>query len=314
MGQYILHRLIQSVPLLLIVSVIIFGLIHVTPGDPVRIMMGNDSNPILEQAIRHQLHLDEPIYTQYVQWLNGLVHANLGKSIRTQLPVATLLADRLPTTLSLALVSMILALAVAIPSGAIAAAHRNSFIDYGSMLAATVTWSVPDFVVAVLLVVVVGVGLQWLPISGSGNLFSDPLGSWRYLLMPTVALGLSRAAVMTRMLRSSILEELRRDYVRTATAKGLVRRRVLARHVLRNALTPVVTVAAINFGYLLGGTVVVEQIFGLSGIGSLLVGAVFARDFPVIQGVTFVAAATFITVNLAADVAYGALNPRIRYA
>ena len=314
MQRYILQRLVQIPILIFVISVIVFGLIRVTPGDPVRIMMGNDSNPELERAIREELRLDQPIHVQYGEWLLGFLRGDFGKSIRTREPVVRLVAERLPVTLSLAIVAMVLAIAMALPVGIVAASNRNSPIDYGLMFLTTVAWSVPNFVVAILLIVVVAVNLRWLPISGTGNLFSDPLGSWRYFLMPTVALGLSRAAVMTRMLRSSMLDELQREYVRTAIAKGVGRGPMLRRHVLRNSLMPVVTVAAINFGYLLGGAVVIEQIFGLAGTGTLLVQAVFARDFPVIQAVTLMAALAFVGVNLLADVTYGVLDPRIRYA
>lgn len=314
MQRYILQRFVQIPILLFIISLIVFALIRVTPGDPVRIMMGNDSNPELERAIRKELRLDLPIHAQYGEWMLGLLRGDFGKSIRTREPVVRLIADRLPVTLSLAIVAMALAVAMAVPIGLAAASHRNSPLDYSLMLLTTLAWSVPNFVVAILLILVVAVNLRWLPISGTGNLFSDPLGSWRYFLMPTLALGLSRAAVMARMLRSSMLDELRREYVRTAVAKGVARGPVLWRHVLRNSLMPVVTVAAINFGYLLGGAVVIEQIFGLAGTGTLLVQAVFARDFPVIQAVTLLAAVAFVSVNLLADIIYGVLDPRIRYA
>lgn len=313
MNRFILQRISQVPVLLFIVSIIIFALLRVTPGDPVQIMMGNDTNPELERSIRHDLHLDEPLPVQYLQWIGGIVlHGDLGHSIRTREPVLNLLGSRILTTLSLAIASMIAALIIAIPIGVLAATHHNSPVDYGLMFISTLAWSIPNFVVAILLVVVVSVHFGWLPISGSGNLFTDPLGSWRYFLMPVASLGISRAAVMGRMLRSSLLEVLRRDYIRTASAKGLRTRTVLIRHALKNALLPVITIAAINFGYLLGGAVVVEQIFGIAGIGSLLIQAVFARDFPVIQGIALLTAVTFIVVNLVADFLYGVFDPRIR--
>ncbi|HEX7101178.1 MAG TPA: ABC transporter permease [Nitrolancea sp.] len=312
MNRFIVQRITQIPILLFIVSIIIFSLLRVTPGDPVQIMMGSNSDPALEESIRHQLHLDEPLPVQYVEWISGVAHGDLGRSIRTREPVLNLIAGRLLTTLSLAVAAMILSLAIAIPVGILAATHHNSPLDYGLMFVATLAWSIPNFVVAILLVVVVSVHFGWLPISGSGNLFTDPGGSWRYFLMPVFSLGLSRAAVMSRMLRSSLLEVLRRDYIRTATAKGLRTRTVLIRHALKNALLPVITIAAINFGYLLGGAVVVEQIFGIAGIGSLLIQAVFARDFPVIQGIALFTAVTFIVANLLADFLYGVFDPRIR--
>lgn len=314
MNRFIVQRITQIPILLFIVSIIIFSLLRVTPGDPVQIMMGSNSDPALEASIRHQLHLDEPLPVQYAEWIGGIAHGDLGRSIRTREPVLNLIAGRLLTTLSLAVAAMILSLVVAIPVGVLAATHHNSPLDYGLMFVATLAWSIPNFVVAILLVVVVSVHFGWLPISGSGNLFTDPAGSWRYFLMPVFSLGLSRAAVMSRMLRSSLLEVLRRDYIRTATAKGLRTRTVLIRHALKNALLPVITIAAINFGYLLGGAVVVEQIFGIAGIGSLLIQAVFARDFPVIQGIALFTAVIFIVANLLADFLYGVFDPRIREA
>lgn len=297
----------------MVISVITFSLMRVTPGDPVRIMMGNDSNPQLEAAIRAELRLDQPVIVQYVEWLGGAVRGDLGRSIRTREPVSKLIGDRIGVTLSLAVLSMVAALGIAIVVGVLAASRRNSLVDHVSMLLATIAWSVPNFVVAMLLIVVVAVQLRLLPITGSGAFFADPGGTWRSYVMPVTALTLSRAAVMARMVRSGLLEVLRRDYMRTAVAKGLPRRDVLLHHALRNALLPVVTIAAINFGYLLGGAVVVEQVFGLAGVGSLLVGAVYARDFPVIQGVTMLAAVSFVAANLAADLAYAVIDPRIRY-
>jgi peptide/nickel transport system permease protein len=292
--------------------VIIFVLMRTTPGDPVQIMMGGDTNPQLEAALRKQLQLDAPVYVQYVSWIGNILQGSMGKSIRTTEPVARVLADRLPKTISLALLGMVMSLVLAIPMGLVAATRRNSAADYISMFLATIFWSVPNFVVAMLLVVVVGVYLHWLPISGSGDLFSDPLGAWRYMLMPTISLGLSGAAVMARMLRASLLDVLRSDYMRTARAKGLREQTVLVRHALRNAIIPVIAIAAISFGRLLGGAVVVEQVFGLSGLGSLMVQAVYARDFPVIQGATLLAAVVFIGVNLLADLSYAMVDPRIR--
>ena len=312
MVRFLLGRLLQIPVLLLLVSVIIFALIRVTPGDPVRIMLGTDTDPTVEQALRHQLHLDEPLPAQYVQWLGGAVRGDLGRSIRSHEPVVRLLLSRLSTTLSLAVLAMLVALLIAVPVGILAATHHNSPLDYGLMFVATIFWSIPNFVIAIVLVLVVAVRLQWLPITWSDRVFSDPLHSWRYVLMPVLALGLSRAAVMARMLRSGLLEVLRQDYVRTASAKGLRHRTVIRRHALPNALIPIVTVAAINFGYLLGGTVVIEQVFNISGMGTLLLQAVSARDFPVIQGVALFTALAFIIVNFAADLAAAALNPRIR--
>jgi peptide/nickel transport system permease protein len=287
---------------------------HMAPGDPVVTMLGTDFSPETEQALRRRLGLDQPLAVQYVTWVSKAVFGELGTSIKTSEPVGKMIGERFVATATLAGFALLAALVVAIPIGVVSAANRNTRLDYAAMGAAILGLSVPNFVLAILLILLFGVHLRVLPISGYGDIWARPFEAWPLYVMPVIALGIARAAVLARMVRASMLDVLHKDYVRTAHAKGLVRQAVLMRHALRNSLIPVITVAAVNFGYLLGGSVVIEQIFGFPGIGTLLISAVLFRDFPVIQGVTLVVAALFLLVSFVADVLYSLIDPRIRYA
>jgi peptide/nickel transport system permease protein len=314
MVGFVLRRLIEAVPTLLLVTLVVFGLMHIGPGDPVASMLGSDYSAEAGDALRRQLGLDQPLAAQYGSWLAHALTGDLGMSIRSKQPVGQMVAERLPVTVSLAVLSLVVALAIAIPVGAVSAARRNSRVDYVSMAATMLGLSIPNFVLGVLLILVFAVHLRLLPISGYVEWWSRPLEAWPYYVMPVVTLGAARAAVLARQVRSGMLEVLRRDYVRTAYAKGLPRQTVLLGHALRNALVPVITLSAISFGYLLGGSIVVEQIFGLPGLGSLLVSAVLARDFPVIQSVTLLMAIFFVLASLIADALYAIADPRLRRA
>jgi peptide/nickel transport system permease protein len=313
-GAYLGRRLIQLPLVLLVISLMVFGLMHVSKGDPISIMLGSSTSPELEAQIRAQYRLDRPLPEQYVFWIGRiLLHGDLGNSIRTGEPVLKMILDRLPTTMTVTLLAISLALAIAMPVGIISAYHRGAPADYISMSLAMLGLSIPNFVLAIFLILFLSVGIDWLPTSGWRAPWEEPGQSWRYLIMPVIALAVTRTALLARLLRSSILEVLNRDFVRTAQAKGLSRSVVMLRHVLRNGLLPMITATAISFAYLLGGQIVIEQIFALPGVGNLLLTAVTARDFPVIQGVTLFIAMVFIVSNLIADVLYTVFDPRITY-
>jgi peptide/nickel transport system permease protein len=313
MLPYLLRRLATMLPVLLVVSVVVFSLIHLTPGDPVAIMLREESDPATAAALRASLGLDRPLPVQYVTWLARAARGELGRSIRTNQPVSQAILERLPVTLTLAAAATVLALAVALPAGILSAIRRNSLGDVAGTVAALSGISLPSFWLAILLIFVFSVGLGWLPPLGWVSPLADPWGGLRSLVLPAVTLGTAMAAVVMRMTRSSLLEVLQLDFVRTARAKGLRDGRVLLHHALRNALIPVVTVVGLQAGALLGGAIITETIFALPGVGRLLVDAIFQRDFPLVQGVVLFLALNFLVVNLAVDVAYAVLDPRIRY-
>jgi peptide/nickel transport system permease protein len=310
---YLLRRLAAMVPVLVVVSVVVFSLIHLTPGDPVAIMLREESDPATLAALRHQLGLDRPLPVQYATWLYRAARGELGRSIRTNQPVTEAIRERLPVTFTLAAVATVLALAVAVPAGILSAVRRHSVADAAGTLAALSGVSLPNFWLAILLIFLFSVTLGWLPPIGWVNPLRDPWGGLRSLVLPAITLGTAMAAVVMRMTRSSLLEVLQLEFVRTARAKGLEERAVIVRHALRNALVPVVTVAGLQAGALLGGAIITETIFALPGVGRLLVDAIFQRDFPIVQGVVLFLALNFLLVNLAVDLAYAWLDPRIRY-
>jgi peptide/nickel transport system permease protein len=313
MVPYLLRRIAGTVPVLLVVSAIVFSLIHLTPGDPVAIMLREESDPATVAILRRELGLDRPLPVQYLTWLGRAVRGELGRSIRTNQPVTEAIRERLPVTLSLAAAATVLALAVALPAGILSAVRRNSVADVAGTLVALSGISLPNFWLAILLIFLFSVILGWLPPMGYVSPLRDPWGGLRSLLLPAITLGTAMAAIVMRMTRSSLLEVLQLDYVRTARAKGLAERPVLLRHAMKNALIPVVTVVGLQAGALLGGAIITETIFALPGVGRLLVDAIFQRDFPIVQGVVLLLALNFLLVNLLVDVAYGWLDPRIRY-
>ena len=313
MTKYIIQRLLQVPVVLFFVSLIVFSMIHVTPGDPVELMLGDFYTEADAEALRKTLGLDRPLYIQYLSWLWGAVRLDLGTSIYTYRPITEMLLDRAPYTITLASLSIALALLIAFPIGIIAARRHNTIIDYISMVAAMFGISIPNFALSVLLILVFAVWLDFLPISGPGDPINDPFGSLPYYVMPVIALATARVALISRLLRSSLLEVLKQDYIRTARAKGLSETVVLYRHTLKNAMIPVITIVAISFAYALEGSVAIEFIFSLPGLGSLMLDALTWKDFPLIQGITFVAAIVFLLANLVADVLYALVDPRIRY-
>jgi len=304
-------RLATLVPLMFVITSVIFFLVHFIPGDPARIMVGGQRiSQANLQNIRHAYRLDRPVVVQYGLWVRDLAHGDLGRSYRQRTEVRTLILERLPLTMKLGLYSFIISLLIAVPLGIISAVKRNTWIDVAASVFALVGASSPVFFTAILLILLFAYKLAWLPALGAGDGGFDEL---KHLLLPSVTLGISLAAITTRITRSAMVEALTQDYIETARAKGLPARLVVLKHALRNALVPIITVAGLQFGFLLVGAVLVEQTFGLGGLGSLLVDAVQVRDYPVVQGATIFLAAVFITINLVVDVLYGVVDPRVRY-
>ena len=314
MGTYILRRLLSMVPVLLLVSAVIFSLLHLTPGDPVVVMLGEEATPEARDALRRELGLDRPLPLQYAAWLSRVVQGDLGRSIRTNQPVSDAILQRLPVTVQLSVLAMVIALVIAIPTGIIAAARRNSRADIAVTVFSLLGVSMPNFLLAVLLIFVFSLQLRLLPPIGYVNPFEDLGANLRAMIMPAITLGVLVAAVVARQTRSSLLEVLGQDYVRTAWAKGLREAVVLRRHALRNSLIPVVTVIGLRLGDLLGSAIVTETIFALPGTGRLVIDSIYQRDFPLVQGVVLYLALIFLFINLIVDLLYAYLDPRIRYS
>ena len=312
MTTFLLRRFALIVPTLFFVSLLIFGLQQLLPGDPATALAGEDRDPAVIAFIRQKYHLDEPLPVRYALWVKGVVQGDLGESIRIRRPVLDLIAEKLPVTGELALIAVLISLCIGIPAGIIAAVKNGTAIDYGTTMAALWGLSIPNFWLGILLILLFSVELELLPASG----FVSPGESLRQnlltLIMPAFVLGNFFAAGMMRHTRSAMLQVLGMDYVRTARAKGLPEIRVILRHAFRNALIPVVTLAALDFGALLSGAVLTEQVFTIPGFGKLIVDAVFNRDYAVVQGVVLFTAFAYIMLNLFADLAYVVLNPRLR--
>jgi peptide/nickel transport system permease protein len=313
MARFVLHRLAATIPVLLLVTAGVFTLIHLTPGDPIDAMMAESVDASVKERLRRDLGLDQPLYVQYAAWMGRLLQGDLGRSIRNQEPVIENVSRRIRPSLQLAALAMLVSLVVALPLGVLSAAKRNTPIDGAGTTFALFGICMPNFLLALLLIFLFGVRLRWLPISGYVDPLEEPLAGLRSLALPAVTLGLALAAVVTRTLRSSILEALAEDYVRTARAKGLSERQVVVGHALKNALIPVVTVIGLQLGTLIGGAVITEYVFALPGVGRLVVDAVFARDYPLVQGVVLLIAVGFIVSNLLVDLLYGWIDPRIRH-
>lgn len=298
-------------PVLVIVSVGVFLMLHLTPGDPVQIMLGQDADPQTVAALRNELGLDQPLPVQYVRWVSNVLRGDLGHSIRTHQPVMDAITSRLPVTLELSIVSLLVSLAIGLPAGVVAATRRNSPLDLASTGLALVGVSLPSFFLGILLILVFALGLRWVPPSGYTPFGQDPLMNLKQMGMPAVALGAALAGIVARLMRSSLLDVLGAEYMRSARAKGLSESSAVVRHALKNALLPVVTVVGLQVGALLGGAILIETIFALPGIGRLVVDSIFARDFPIVQGVVLFLALVRILSNLIADVLYARLDPRI---
>jgi peptide/nickel transport system permease protein len=306
------RRLLQLIPTLFLVSVIIFSLQHLLPGDPALVMAGEEHDPATIEQIRRQYHLDQPIPIQYVYWIKGVMSGDLGESIRIKEPVLSLIVEKLPVTMTLASMAIVIALVIGVGAGIVSAVKKDSIWDYAANGFALWGISTPNFWLGIMLIFLFSVKLGWLPASGYVPLTEDWRASLVTMIMPAFVLGNAIAAILMRHTRSAMLQVLESDYIRTARAKGLLERSVILKHALRNALTPVITLGALEFGTLLSGAVLTEQIFTIPGFGKLIVDAVFNRDYAVVQGVVLVTATAYMILNLIADVAYILVNPRLR--
>ena len=312
MFTLISKRLIQLLPTVFFVSVIIFSLQHLLPGDPAMIMAGEDNDPAVIAQIRAQYHLDQPIPVQYLFWIKGVLSGNLGESMRLKVAVSELVTTKLQVTLQLALMAMIIALVIGVGLGILSAVYKGRALDSLVNVLGLIGISTPNFWLGIMLIFLFSVELGWLPASGYVSPFEDFWQSMRTTIMPAFVLGNAIAGVLMRHTRGAMLQALSSDYVRTARAKGLSERVVVIKHAMRNALTPVITLGALEFGTLLSGAVLTEQIFTIPGFGKLIVDAVFNRDYAVVQGVVLVTASTYILLNLLADIGYILVNPRLR--
>ena len=306
------RRTLQAVVVLLGVSVVTFALVHLVPGDPVRLALGTRFDQATYDALRERAGLDQPLVVQYLQWIGHAVTGDLGVSFRSGDPVTALILERLPATLSLALASILVALLIAVPLGTASALRPRSFVDGASTVLSQIGISVPEFWMGIMLILLFAGTLGWFPSSGYVPFTQDPALWLRSLVLPAVTTGLVSGSVLTRFTRSSVLEALGAEHVRTARAKGLPPRAVLDWHVLRNALLPLVTVTGVQLAYLLSGVVVVEIVFAWPGLGQLALQSVQARDYPVLQGAILLFAVVFLVINLVVDLLYTAIDPRIR--
>jgi peptide/nickel transport system permease protein len=313
MLTYLIRRLIFAVVVIVGVATISFALLHLIPGSPVDAILGTEATPESRAALEQQLGLDKPVVVQYANWWGQVLRGDMGDSVMVKQPVTSLIRERLPVTIPLALLSMLIALVIAIPAGIISAIRRNTWIDGVVSVIAFAGLSIPGFWLGTLLIL--GFSVRWriFPPGGYVSITNDPVDGLRHLILPAIALGATFAAVLTRMIRSSMLEVLGADYIRTARAKGQTEQRVLFSHALRNALIPAITIIGVQVGILLSGALIIEQIFSLPGIGRLTVQAVLDRDIPLLQGCMITIALIFVVVNLLTDLLYVYLDPRISY-
>lgn len=314
MTAYVLRRLLLMVPVAFLVTIGVFMLIHLSPGDPALIVLGEDRSPQAIAAIHQQLGLDKPLYVQYVIWLTRILHGDWGRSITTHEPVLSAILDRLPATVELGVAALVWSLLVAIPMGTIAAVRRGSIVDRLATGITVAGVSVPNFFIGIVLIFLLSVSARMFPFGGYVPLTQDPLESLRHVVMPAIALGTAGTAINMRFTRSSMIEVLNLDYIRTARAKGASWRRVVFVHALKNALIPVVTIVGLQIGGIIEGAVVTETVFTWPGVGRLAVESIFNRDYTVVQGVVLLAAFSYMVANLAVDLVYGWLDPRISYA
>lgn len=313
MLKIIARRVLVAIPTLFLVSLIVFGLQKLLPGDPLLTMAGEERNPEIIEFLREKYHLNDPFYLQYLYWLRDVLTGDFGNSLRTGVPVSTLIAQKLPVTIQLAVMAMILALLIGIPTGIMSAVKKGKAADYVANAVALSGVSIPNFWLGIIMIMIVSVQWRLLPASGYVPLTEDPVQSIRTMLMPSFVLATALAAYLMRHTRSAMLGVLSSDYIRTARAKGLLPRVVVLKHALRNALMPIITLTTLLLGELLAGAVLTEQVFTIPGFGKLMVDAVFTRDYAVVQGVVLCTAAGFILMNLLADILYILINPRLRH-
>ncbi len=317
MGRYLIRRIFLMAPTILIVTFLVFLLLFLSPGDPVLMLVPIDETGQMTDEeldrLRHELGLDRPIYVQYADWLFHVFQGDLGRSIHMRRPVVDLLAARFPVTLELALLSVLVASTVAIPIGIYTAVKPGSVGDFVGNIVALMGVSAPNFWVALILIVVFAVHLRWLPAGGFARITDDPVRHIERMILPVITLSTALMAVTMRLTRSSMLEVLNEDYVRTARSKGLGQRRIVFVHALKNALIPVVTTIGLQIGRILGGTIIIEVIFSFPGMGKLMLDAIFARDFPIVQGSVLLITFAYMGINLVVDLTYAIIDPRIRY-
>lgn len=314
MTQYIAKRLVAMLPVLFLVSLAVFLIIHLTPGDPVQIMLGEEATPQNIAALRHELGLDEPLPVQFLAWFSHIVRGDLGRSIRTHQPVLEAILQRLPVTTELALLAIMFSLLIAIPTGIISATRRNSASDLFSTTVALLGVSLPNFFLALLLILIFAQNFRLLPPMGYTPIQAGVVENLKGMILPAITLAAGTAAIVARQTRSSLLEVLTQDYIRTAEAKGLGGRAIIFGHALKNAMIPVLTIVGLQVGALLGGAIITETIFVLPGVGRLVVSSIFERDFPLVQGAVLFIATVYLFINLTVDILYGFLDPRIRYS
>jgi peptide/nickel transport system permease protein len=312
MWALILNRVLVAIPTLFLVTVFVFVLQRLLPGDPLLVMAGEERDPAILDQLRHLYGFDRPLPVQFFIWLGEVLQGNFGVSLRTGVPVLTLVGQTLPVTVQLATAAILIAMLIGIPMGILSAARKGSWLDYLASVISLSGLSIPNFWLGIVLILIVAVQLKWLPASGFVSVFDDPVGALRTTILPAFVLGWNLAATLMRHTRSAMLEVLRLDYIRTARAKGLFSHTVILKHAFRNALVPIVTLSTLLFGQLLAGAVLTEQIFTIPGFGKLIVDAVFNRDYGVVQGVVLCTGTAFIIMNLAADVLYILINPRMR--
>jgi peptide/nickel transport system permease protein len=310
--KLVLGRMLALAPMLLALSMASFALVHVIPGDPALVMMGGEGTTQAVEELRRQLGLDRPVHIRYLEWLGRIAHGDLGQSLYNRTQVSEELLWRMPTTLALVTLALLFSIAIGVPAGILSAAFRNSWIDHAARLLTLISLSLPSFWLGLMLIILFSLWLDLLPIVGY-----EPItrGFWKaipFLILPSLSLGTYLAALLTRLTRSSMLEVMNQDYVRTARSKGLRDRIVVMRHALRNALIPIVTVIGINVGILLGGSAVIETVFVLPGVGQLVVRSLYNRDLPVIQGLILYVAVVYVVINLVVDILYTYLDPRLR--
>ena len=313
MWRYILKRILIAIPVLIGISLIAFFTIRLVPGDTVTAMLGVNYNQQQAEVLRHKYGLDQPLVVQYLKWMKNVLQGDLGQSFFTNEPVFQSIVDRLPVTLELMFMSLLYSIFIAIPLGVIAAVFRNQPIDYGASFLGLLGVSIPNFWLGTLMILFFSLTLGWFPSGGFVSLLENPLANLRHMLLPSIALGASVGAVVMRMTRSSMLEVLGKEYIEMARAKGVSQKLLVLKHALKNALIPVVTVIGIQMGYLLGGSIVIEKIFSLPGVGQLALQAITNRDYALMQGTILFVATGFVVINLIVDIIYAFLNPQIRY-
>lgn len=309
---YILKRILSLIPVLFVVSIIVFLIIHITPGDPASVMLGEEASAEQIEALREQLGLNLPLYQQYLNWLMGVFQGDLGTSYFMKDPVTVAIFSHLGPTISLTILAQIIALLIAIPVGIFAAKRRGTAADQAVMGASLLAMSVPNFLLSLLLMLLIGVVLQWLPVAGYAPLDTGIWSHLQYLIMPSVALGAIQAALIARITRSSMLEVLNNNYIKSARAKGVKEKHIIYKHAFKNAFLPILTVIGQTFGGLIAGAVIAETIFNIPGIGQLTINSIERRDYPMIQGVIFFVAMAYVFINLVVDLLYSVFDPRVR--